>query len=172
MLNNLKESFPDSFQSLHFSQGYCTVPPHPVHAPPQPYQTVCNSHIILDLPTRVIIHPFSPSWMCPLWMCSLWMCSLWICPLWMCPLSIWPLHGHGHLGSNQMLKNVEFLNQKKKMLRKKSKKKMTKNKTILSQNWSFRAKNWPKIAKKKKKLVKSLSLKPKLGQKWQKTRLF
>ena len=50
------------------------------------------------------------------------------------------------------------------MLRKKSKKKMTKNKTILSQNWSFRAKNWPKIAK-KKKLVKSLSLKPKLGQK-------
>ena len=34
-----------------------------------------------------------------------------------------------------------------------------------SKNWSFRAKNWPKIAKKEKKLVKSLSLKPKLGQK-------
>ena len=48
---------------------------------------------------------------------------------------------------------------------------MTKNKTILSQNWSFRANNWPKIAK--KKLIKRLSLKPKLGQKWQKkTRLF
>ena len=40
--------------------------------------------------------------------------------------------------------------------------KMTKDKTILSQNWSFGAKNWPKIAK---KIVKSLSLKPKLGQK-------
>ena len=46
-----------------------------------------------------------------------------------------------------------------------------KNKAILSQNWSFRAKNWPKIAKKyktKKKSVKSLIVKPKLGQKWQK----
>ena len=43
--------------------------------------------------------------------------------------------------------------------------KMTKNKTILNPNWSFRAKNRPKIAKKKKKIVKSLSLKPKLGQK-------
>ena len=42
---------------------------------------------------------------------------------------------------------------------------MTKNKTILRQNWSFRAKNWPKIEKKEKKIVKSLSLKPKLGQK-------
>ena len=42
---------------------------------------------------------------------------------------------------------------------------MAKNKAMLSQNWNFRAKNWPKIAQKKKKLVKSLSLKPKLGQK-------
>ena len=49
----------------------------------------------------------------------------------------------------------------------------------------FRLKNGPRIGvlepkisqkqpkkKKKKKIVKSLSLKPKLGQKWQKTRLF
>ena len=47
---------------------------------------------------------------------------------------------------------------------------MAKNKAILSQNWSFRAENWPKIAK--KKIVKSLTAKPKMGQKWQKTRLF
>ena len=47
---------------------------------------------------------------------------------------------------------------------------MAKNKTILSKNWSFGAKNWPKIAK--KKIVKSLSSKPKLGQKWQKQSYF